>query len=663
MSRGYKIRATKIQGLNQASASDTDFLRKDGYWSPVAAAGSVGQSNADSINTPTLSVWEAKLQNYLANNGRARVLVMSDSTGAGGVNPDVGWPYQLANALCNSGIKAGHECIFGGLFSVSTTVLTIGSSFSRDTTIGTVGGDTYKASTTTNALAFQPQTPISHARIYYIQQPGGGVFSVEVAGVGLITQDTNGTLALAYVDWTSGGTVFSGSPANVKYVSGGQVNIAGFECWNNNCVTVINTSLGGSAVGDWSANATATDWLNGVLTIAPDLVIMAPGINSMPGTSLATYQTQITTVVNALQAAGIDIIMLTPVPQNPTDGTHNNSVATQDGYVAVNVAMAAQFSIPLVHVYQYFGSYAKSSVAPYTRYVDTWTHPNLAGYSAIRAMVYDLMTVQTPAHPGINQTVNFESVDAAQNYKISGNTNLSRAGTGSVIVGTTTATGTAATNCVVVGDGAGALLSTAQNSTIVGNGALAASQSGKINNCIFGYQAAKVAVSSNNCVFGLQAGLIMTSGSDNLIIGYKVGSTVLTTGARNVLLGTSNAVTTPAAGTNDYVNIQNSIRGYSVPPTVASGFGTSPAVAGGSTFAFTLTVGTGGSASSGTFTMPQSPTGWIMNAQDLTTPGVNVTKMTAQTATSVTLTNYNSTTGAAAAWAAGDVLYCTAVAY
>lgn len=99
-------------------------------------------------------------------------------------------------------------------------------------------------------------------------------------------------------------------------------------------------------------------------------------------------------------------------------------------------------------------------------------------------------------------------------------------------------------------------------------------------------------------------------------------------------------------------------------PTVSSGFGTNPSIAANNgTGAFTINVGTGGSASSGVIGLPTATTGWVVNCTDLTTPGVNQTKQTAVSTTSATVTNYNTTTGMAAAWTASDILYCTAVGY
>ena len=62
-----------------------------------------------------------------------------------------------------------------------------------------------------------------------------------------------------------------------------------------------------------------------------------------------------------------------------------------------------------------------------------------------------------------------------------------------------------------------------------------------------------------NTAIGVLALNINTSGSRNVGIGYNVGSTTLTTGSNNILIGTSSAVDTPLAATSNFLNIGNAI--------------------------------------------------------------------------------------------------------
>lgn len=98
-------------------------------------------------------------------------------------------------------------------------------------------------------------------------------------------------------------------------------------------------------------------------------------------------------------------------------------------------------------------------------------------------------------------------------------------------------------------------------------------------------------------------------------------------------------------------------------PTL-SGFGASPSVVNSSgNYAFTINVGTGGSASTGTITLPATKTGWVVNCQDVTNPDSFVTSQTGGATTTATLKNYSRTTGLEIAWTASDILRCTARGY
>lgn len=101
-----------------------------------------------------------------------------------------------------------------------------------------------------------------------------------------------------------------------------------------------------------------------------------------------------------------------------------------------------------------------------------------------------------------------------------------------------------------------------------------------------------------------------------------------------------------------------------VAPTIASGFGTSPTIAANNgAAAFSLNVGTGGSATTGVVTMPTATTGWACDAGDGTTPASFVEAVIPTSATSITIQNYSRSTGLAIAWTASDVLTVKCLGY
>ncbi len=161
----------------------------------------------------------------------------------------------------------------------------------------------------------------------------------------------------------------------------------------------------------------------------------------------------------------------------------------------------------------------------------------------------------------------------------------------------------------------------------------------------------------------------MTLGTNNLAFGTGFGTndTVLCRQAANVFeLSTSASTCNNSASlqaSNYYVASTLLISGTA--PTISSGFGTSPSVVNNNgTAAFTINVGTGGTATSGVIGLPTASHGWHVDCTDITNSNatVFVTKQTATTTTTATVGNFTNG-GNAGAWTASDVLSCSAQGY
>ena len=150
---------------------------------------------------------------------------------------------------------------------------------------------------------------------------------------------------------------------------------------------------------------------------------------------------------------------------------------------------------------------------------------------------------------------------------------------------------------------------------------------------------------------GLTAASLLPSGNNTVDLGDSG------TSWRTLYLGTSLLL-----GASGNIQLGGVIADSGTAPTV-SGFGTSPSVPNANgTVAFTINVGTGGTASTGTITLPTATTGWWVECHDVTTPTNGITKQTGGTTTTATLTNYD-WAGVAVAWAASDILRCSARGY
>lgn len=104
----------------------------------------------------------------------------------------------------------------------------------------------------------------------------------------------------------------------------------------------------------------------------------------------------------------------------------------------------------------------------------------------------------------------------------------------------------------------------------------------------------------------------------------------------------------------------------STAPTVGAGCGTTPVIVG-TAAAFRLDVGTGGTATDCTLTLPAATTGWNCHVENLTGTLANrMDQRTVQVSSSTTtavIENQTITTGAALAWTASDVVAGTCVAF
>lgn len=71
-----------------------------------------------------------------------------------------------------------------------------------------------------------------------------------------------------------------------------------------------------------------------------------------------------------------------------------------------------------------------------------------------------------------------------------------------------------------------------------------------------GYQSLNNATTgSNNTAVGYQSGDKITAGGSNTVLGQAVGSTTLTTGSNNILIGTNSVIDTASASTSNTINI------------------------------------------------------------------------------------------------------------
>ena len=109
------------------------------------------------------------------------------------------------------------------------------------------------------------------------------------------------------------------------------------------------------------------------------------------------------------------------------------------------------------------------------------------------------------------------------------------------------------------------------NNVAIGQQALGSAGGGAFYNNVIGVSSGWSISGRRNEVLGTGAASVLTSGSNNIVIGDTVASTTLTTGSNNILIGADSTVDTPLPGTNNFLNIANLIYGTSIGTAASPG--------------------------------------------------------------------------------------------
>jgi len=352
---------------------------------------------------------------------------------------------------------------------------------------------------------------------YVLQTNGSGVTSWVAAGTGATI--TLGTSASATNPQQSGDatTGFYSAAANTVSVAAGGIEA---EQWNilSSGVDYLSITPGKSGTAPSIAVAGSTSPQN--LNLAP---VGTTGVIQFSGNTMFWQDT-----TNFNVAVGIGTTAGLPTTISQTGGGSNGQRNTAIGYVALNVNTTGN---------------RNTAIGASALIANTTGRGNTAvGESALASNTTGIQNTATGAgaltdnQTGLGNTaIGYAALFAGRgNY----NTALG-SGTLSSSNGTTT---------------------NASNNTAVGGSALNATSGG--NNTAVGYSVLILDTTGvNNTAVGSQALDKNTTGASNTVIGYNVASATLATGSNDILIGTSSAVDTAAAGTNYNLNIGNLLQG------------------------------------------------------------------------------------------------------
>lgn len=366
----------------------------------TTGAGGASTLSGGVLNVPVygnanLPIWSAALKNAKNGVSNAHVCYVGDSTTYGiGSNGTAGflgvnsvllsWPVQLSTMLATDyGIKSTWQTFFGDSvngttpsFGSNDVRVTLGNSWTQDTSTLSLGYSTYKATTSTNSLSFLPTVNVDTFKIFYVMDTSQGVLQADVNGSGAVTQATSGTAGVGTLTTTA---TLGSNTLNLKWSSGGQVNVIGIEAWDSTQTWVIQDLAGAPALRASQASVTTKAYNPGnsaiYSSIGCNLTIIKLDVNdATDAVSIPTFKTQIQTIITAAQTAGSDVILSSDAPQNPTGVTQAN----QQLYVDALRALANTDNLPYIDTFASWQTYAIANAQGL--YTDTFVHSTAAGY-------------------------------------------------------------------------------------------------------------------------------------------------------------------------------------------------------------------------------------------------------------------------------------------
>lgn len=359
---------------------------------------------------PNLGNWRTALA---AQNSVAPVIhCLGDSTTWGqysglNANPAAGvdqkinsYPTQLRNLFVTSGRAAQANSIIanGGLTSPGRNGdcdlrMVRGAQWAQsNTTFRTVGGYCItKANVTSSPCTYLfdgvADYPIDTFRVWYSRPASGATLTFLVDGVSAGSLNISGgtDLAATFLDFPCGSVGSHTLTINCTDATGsvfGVVNaVFGFNSTAKQ-ISVINSGWPAAQTTSWIEAVNPWSPLNALNQFSPNLTIVCLGINDwLAGLAVATFQSQLNTIVAKAKLAG-DVIVMTPAPSKENIRTYSSQVL----YVDAMRTVATNNNASFLDIFNLFGTW---DLANQNGWMGNDQHPNSAGYGIIAQQVYN----------------------------------------------------------------------------------------------------------------------------------------------------------------------------------------------------------------------------------------------------------------------------------
>lgn len=385
-------------------------------WSPTGAdnvSGAIPQlfPYVSNFKLSNMSGWMTKYAQAVAGTGRARLAFLGDSTTLGvGATANTaliqdnvrntGMPAQVASQWTTAGIPNNYDVSIGYQFAgVADTRFTLGAGW-LGTGVATAGGAAVKATTTGTPSTWSfGATTFDRIQIWWYDASSFGSFEVLIDGVSQGTIVTNGAPTSQWKSTTYSPTLGTHTIA-INWVSGGEVDVGGVAIWKSGTpqIDIYNFGIGGSQSNTWAVNNTFFPLILSK-SIAADMYVLNLGINDLvnAGISVATYKSNIQTIITALKTAtpGCQVIICVPQPCNNT--LFN---AASGGIVDLRTALRElrdANDIPLIDWYKFFNETYTPANYYFNGSANDTLHPNTAAYgleaTAVRTLLSNVFTL------------------------------------------------------------------------------------------------------------------------------------------------------------------------------------------------------------------------------------------------------------------------------
>ena len=296
--------------------------------------------------------------NFIGDSTSAGVIAIGTATAVYTNGRAQSFPALLAQYLNSIGVPAIADNWFGDANSSTHSSnltayypqVTLGSGWASFTAggVGFVpGGYAIANSTTTNNLATASRSQCDSATIFYMQSPSTGSFTWQAdsgtVSSAINTSNSTSGVALLNVSLGSVGT----HTLNIARTAG-SVYIVGVDFYNSakKQIRMRNFGIGGSQTSDWVYANYGWSIGNQIdkSTFAASLSFVDLGINDwIDNNSLSSMQANLVTLYGKIAAAGGDIVIIDPLPSNPSAV----STATQAQYTSVIRALAQSQSLAM----------------------------------------------------------------------------------------------------------------------------------------------------------------------------------------------------------------------------------------------------------------------------------------------------------------------------